>query len=317
MRRVILGLAATAMIIGPALTGSGTAAYAQVGGTSLSSDQGDSRAVVYGKLLNTTLQTVDFDENPLKDVIDFLSQVGDVDILVKWAEDFSQDGLDPEASITLHLRNPTQLLTVIERVLDLAIEDETTWILGDGYVEVGTKDMLNKNKYVRIYPVRELLFDATGFDNAPQMDLSRSQGASGSGGSGGSSQSIFSNSGQGGSGSNNQVARTSETDKADELIDIITSIVDPFQWELNGGEGGSIRYFRGSLIINASDYLHRQVGGYPFTPSRVRSRTAAIGYVPRYVSLTGRFSTSRVIDIAQSQVPIIVAGKIKDSGDGG
>lgn len=309
MRRMTLGVAAAMLVGGTAL--------AQVGGTSLSAPQGESKAVVYGKLLSNYLQTVEFNEIPLKDVITFLAQMGDVDILAKWQEDFSGSGLDPEKAITLQLRKPTPLLTVLELVMDQATEEETTWCLGEGYVEIGTKDMLNKNKYVMIYPVRELLFEPTPFDNAPQMDLSRSQNF-GSGGSSGSSQSIFSTQGSGGTGGRNQIQRTSEGDQADELIDIITTIVDPFQWELNGGEGGSIRYFRGSLLINASDYMHRQVAGYPFAPARVRSQSLSSGLIaPRYVSLTGSVGFSRVIDIAETEVPILVGGRIVRSGGGG
>ncbi|MBL1217440.1 MAG: hypothetical protein D8M59_08080 [Planctomycetes bacterium] len=297
----------------------GGTALGQVGSTSLSAPQGESKAIVYGKLLSNYLQTVEFNEIPLKNVVEFLSQMGDIDILAKWAEDFSSEGLDPEKSITLQLRKPTPLLTVLELVMDQATEEETTWILGEGYVEVGTKDMLNKNKYVMIYPVRELLFEPTGFDNAPQMDLSRSQNfGSGSGGSsGGSGQSLFNNQGSG-SGRQNQIQRSSEDELADELIDILTTIVDPYQWERNGGEGGSIRYFRGSLLINASDYLHRQVGGYPFAPARVRSQQLSSTIVaPRYVSLTGSVGFSRVIDIAETEVPILVGGKVVRSGGGG
>jgi len=312
MKRVLLGLAAAIMI-----SPMSAPVMGQVGGTSLSSGQSESKAVVYGKLLNTTIQTVEFDENPLKDVIDFLSQMGDVDILAKWSEDSFGEGLNPEKPITLHVKKPMQLLTILELVLNQATEEETTWLLGEGYVEIGTKDVLNKNKYLVIYPIRELLFEPTGFDNAPQMDLSRSQSSGSGSGGGGGGQSLFSGSSGRGSGSGDQITRSSESDQADELIDIITNIVDPYQWERNGGEGGSIRYFRGNLIINASDYLHRQVGGYPFVPARVRSRQASLMVAPRYVSLTGRVGITNVIDIAESEVPILVGGKIVKSGGGG
>jgi hypothetical protein len=47
-------------------------------------------------------------------------------------------------------------------------------------------------------------------------------------------------------------------DPADELIDVITQIVEPEQWERNGGSAATIRLDRDRmLIIRAPGYIHR------------------------------------------------------------
>jgi hypothetical protein len=197
-----------------------------------------------------------------------------------------------------------------------ATDDETSWSLGDGYIEIGPKEMLNQKKYVLIYPVRELLFTVPVFDEAPEMDLESVLGGSQTGEMTGS---LFRDEND-----QDDQDRVSEVDQADELVDIITSIVDPLQWEKNGGDGGSIRYFRGSLIINASDYLHRQVGGYPFTRAQMRSNGRAsanagsgrYAYAPRYVTLSGRFGFAELVDIEEYEVPVLVGGRVISSGDG-
>ncbi|MFG0331135.1 MAG: hypothetical protein ACF8PN_14710 [Phycisphaerales bacterium] len=300
MRRMLMNLTAAAALFGmTALT------QAQV---DLSTERGDSRPVVYGKLMNTYL-TADFNENDLRDVVKFLSELGDIDILVKWADDATfGEGLDPTAKVTLALTNETRLATIIDLVLEQATEEETSWSLGDGFVVLGTKESLNNDKYVAIYPVRELLFVAPTFDSAPELDL---QAVLSGGQTGEISQNIFDDEEE------DDQERVNEEDQADELIDIITTLVDQFQWERNGGEGGSIRYFRGNLIINASDYLHRQVAGYPFSPAVVRTGSQASISGPRYVTLTGRFGTSRLLDIDQFEVPILVGGQVISSGGGG
>ena len=57
-----------------------------------------------------------------------------------------------------------------------------------------------------------------------------------------------------------------------------------FLWTDNGGEGASMHLFNGTLIVNAPDYIHRQINGYSYWPSGTRpiititaatSRTAA------------------------------------------
>lgn len=309
MRRFTMILAATAV-----LGGAVASAPAQ--------QDLQARATALGKLMNTRLPNVDFNGHEFRSVVTFLAEVSGLDILAKWNEQGFGEGFDPTAKITLKLKNPTSLATILELVMKQATDEETTWVLGDGFVEIGTKMILNKDKYVRIYPVRELLFVPPRFDNAPQLDLqsvlqASTQSGSGSSGTG----NIFRDDQQ----NQDDTARANEGEEADLLIDIITSIVEPQQWELLGGDGGSIRYFRGNLIINAADYLHRQVGGYPFLPGRVRGAQAsaysgAMGLAhaiptPRYVTLTGDWGFAKIVDIQSSAIPVLVGGRVIMSND--
>lgn len=310
MRRIITTLAATALVGGAAATAS--------------AQDYQARATALGKLYNTRVD-VKFSGHEFRQVVNFLSQVAGLDILAKWNEQGFGEGFDPNAKITLELQNPATLQTVLELVMKQATDEETTWVLGDGYIEIGTKTILNKEKYVRIYPVRELLFVPPRFSNAPQLDLQSVLQASTQAGQGGGSGSgnIFRNT-QGQTGQNQDEGRANEGDQAEELIDIITSIVEPNQWESLGGDGGSIRYFRGNLIINAADYLHRQVGGYPFAPGRVRGASASAGGAtglahaipaPRYVTLTGDWGIAHIVDIETSSIPVLVGGRVIQSND--
>lgn len=288
----------------------GAPALAQFNGGAPGSDSVNPRAEVYSKLVSTRM-SVDFTENVLRDVIQFLSEYSQIDILTKWDEQGFGDGLDPEAQITLHLKNPTALETILGLVMKQATTEETTWVLGDGFVEIGLKDLLARDKYVRLYPIRELLFYVPTFDDAPEMDL---DSVLGGGNTGEITGSLFDDD----DGNDDEQDRVPEQEQADELIDIITSIVDPLQWEKNGGEGGSVRYFRGSLIVNAADFLHRQVGGYPFAAAATRGvRTASLTRAPRYVSLTGRFGLAQIINVEESEIPVLVGGRVITSGGGG
>jgi len=314
MRRFVMTLAATAV-----LGGAVASASAQ--------DNLQARSEALGKLINTQLPEVNFTGHEFRTVVGFLSELAGLDILAKWNEQGFGEGFDPNAKITLQLKNSTSLVTILELIMKQATDEETTWVLGDGFVEIGTKAQLNKEKYVRIYPVRELLFLAPRFDNAPQLDLQsvlQSAGQSGQGG-GSSSGNMFRDDNQ--DSDTNNANRADEKVESDLLIEIITSIVEPNQWESLGGDGGSIRYFRGNLIINAADYLHREVGGYPFQPARVRgtgtvanASNGATGLAhaipaPRYVTLTGDWGIAKIVDIETSSIPVLVGGRVIDSGD--
>jgi hypothetical protein len=40
---------------------------------------------------------------------------------------------------------------------------------------------------------------------------------------------------------------------------VVTDLVEPEQWEENGGSAATIRYFQGGLLENAPGYIHRQL----------------------------------------------------------
>ncbi len=61
----------------------------------------------------------------------------------------------------------------------------------------------------------------------------------------------------------NQAAN--ERQRADELIELITAVVEPDAWEVNGG-AATIEYRDGSLFVRAPDYVHRGLQGVPKVP---------------------------------------------------
>jgi len=98
--------------------------------------------------------------------------------------------------------------------------------------------------------------------NAPSRSGNRGGGGSGGGGGGGFGGGY----GGGGSGgdvfeeNDEEIARPTAEELAEELIEIITESIEPDRWEDNGGLAATVRYYQGSLIIEAPPYIHRQVG---------------------------------------------------------
>ena len=70
---------------------------------------------------------------------------------------------------------------------------------------------------------------------------------------------------------------------------------------------------RGTLIIKAPDYMHRQLVGYPYWPRGRQVSTAANGR--RYVSLNMETGVSKVDGFAQQEVSAVVGGQIFRSND--
>ena len=166
----------------------------------------------------------------------------DLGLLMKvyWETD-DADGCDATKTISLTLRNQPAVL-VLERIVNKMGKEENgaTWQLRDGVVEVGLKSVLSKKSSQRLvtYPIMDLLFVVGDFSFLDQ----------------------------------NNNKKTPQTDdekqkQIDELIEKITLLIETEIWEQNGGTC-TITNYRETLLIRAPDFVHRQIGGYAFIPSK-------------------------------------------------
>jgi hypothetical protein len=256
--------------------------------------------------------TTEFNENKLEDVMKFLEDYTGATLEVHWA-DSGVDGLNREQPITLKVRNMAAL-TVLERVLAKAQTDTisggNTWQMSEyGTMEIGPKSVLNRTKRVELYDIHDLLIEIPRYDEIPSIDLqSLLQQAQQGGGGGG--QSPFQNDQE--DRQRNEDLRTLQ-EKGEDVMRLITQLVEPEEWVDGGGEGGTIRYYNGSLLVNAPDYMHRQINGYTYWPSH----TSRVVRGQRYVSLNMDSSIGTVDGFAEHPVTAIVGGRPVSSDPGG
>lgn len=213
----------------------------------------DARSQAYQRFVSTQINDVDFVETPLRDAIALLSSLGDVDLIVNWDTEGMGDGLDPDARATISFRHPVALVTVVEELLQNTIDEECSWVMGDGYIRIGTKEMLNEHRYVRVYPIEDLLHLVPEFDDPPELDLESVLGGSATGEI---TVSIFTPV------DSEPPPQSPKEEEAERIAGLITATIEPLQWERHGGTGGVIQMLGGTLVVSASDYIHRQVVGY-------------------------------------------------------
>jgi len=248
--------------------------------------------------------TIEFTGNKLEDVLAFIRDASGVTMEILWIDDKSSTGLDKEVEITLSARNMT-LLQLLEKVLDKAANKNTgqsaTWQFVDGgTLQIGTRDRLNVSKKLVIYDINDLLFEITDKTNAPTFDIQSAFQAGGGGGGGGQSPIQQQNN------NNNDFSPTRREDKAREIVRLITSLVETDQWQDNGGEGGSITYWQGTLLVNAPDYIHRQLDGYDFWPKSNPTPPSEAG--GRYLTMDSRLQNTGPVKFRNYSVPAIVGG---------
>jgi hypothetical protein len=263
--------------------------------------QDTSQARLLGALLYQRI-SANFDDTPAKDAFDFIRTVMDVPLVVRYDTDRNATtGIDPQAPVTLQVDGETALAVINQILAQVEEFDPCTWQLRDGYIEIGPKARLAARaaQQLRMYPIRDMLFDVPYFDNAPNFSIGGGGGGGGGGGFGGGGGGMGGGGGGfggggggfGGGGGGGGMGggggggipfgdageapeRVTQEEKARQLVDIIMENVEPEAWLEMGGDWASIRAFEGVLIVRAPDFIHRQLGGYPFAPQRPQARSA-------------------------------------------
>jgi hypothetical protein len=255
--------------------------------------------------------SVNFEDKRLEDVINFVRDFTGADLEPMWLDDRNSDGMDKERLITIRVENATAL-RMMERLLEQARGDfggDNTWQMSDtGAMQIGPKSRLNRVRRVEIYDINDLITEIPDYTDVPRIDLQQALQASQQGGGGGGGQGPFRDEGGG-----QEERRANRQVRSQEIMDLIRSLVETEQWIENGGDGGSMRYWQGALIINAPDYMHRGINGYPYWPAEHTVSRQVNGR--RYVTLDGDTGVSRVDGIAQQPVSAVVGGQIIRSDD--
>ena len=196
----------------------------------------------------------------------------DLNIVVRYSNDAVGFGIDPEQPITLEAEK-TPALVVLELVLEqCSVVDDCTWQLRKGFLEVGSKQRLSvpAARVLRWVPIDELVFEAPHFEDSLDLRLDHAFPTYGGGGLG-NTGGFFSGYGGGGYGGSIQYSTNSsgdgKTQRVQSLIKLITDLVEPTAWTHNGGDQATIRYRDGVLIIQAPEYIQRQIFGYPKVPA--------------------------------------------------
>ncbi len=215
--------------------------------------------------------TIEFQGERLEDVVTFFKDFAGVEIEAMWLDE-GDTGLDRDAEVSLNVRNATAL-NALERILSKVGDedfDAATWQLGEfGELQIGPRSRLNAKKVLKVYPIQDLILTIPNFANVPDLDidsvLNQGNNQGGGGGGGGNQGSIFEE-----DENDDGPFGNLDEEEALKIIEIIETFVEPEQWQATGGDGGTIRYWKGNLLVRAPDYIHRQLNGYEFLPNGYR-----------------------------------------------
>jgi len=194
-------------------------------------------------------------------VLEYISELTGIQIEPLWTDESRSVGLDRDRAVALRF-NSIAALALVERVLEAVSDDSPgdrcTWqFTANGTLQVGPRARLNEYKRVEVYPIGDLVRETPKFVNAPTMDLQSALHGQGAGGG-----SVFKESPQYTPGAGpGGVELQSPQKRADRLASMLTDLIEPDQWVDHGGSGAQLIVYQGAFIVNAPEYVHRQING--------------------------------------------------------
>lgn len=274
---------AAALVVAPGVTDS----------SALASLQQQPRSQARSPSLSQKVPNFSLEETPLEDAINFLQNLTGVSFFVDWQR-LEMAGVDRGTPITLQLKG-TSARKTLNLVLDSASPMEPlTFYVDGGVIHITTLEHADSEMIVRVYDVRDLLVVVPDFvgpglgggaggggggggnfgggGGGGGLGGGGGGGGLGGGGSGyggggggggggmaggggglGGGSGGGGGTGGGGGGTGSNLGNAEE--RAEELIELITEVIRPDVWQVNGGTA-TIRYFNGNLVVNAPRSVH-------------------------------------------------------------
>lgn len=203
---------------------------------------------------------VDFNGDPLNQVIQRFADARDINILVNWA-DLRNANVDVDAPVYLDLPHEITLRKALTEALDQAGSGRTElgFAVRDGVINVATQAKLDRETYTAVYDITDLLMDIPSFTDSPTTDLAanveRAARAQ-------AQRSTFANKPWATDESDDVEAGYDHRtrDQVDKLIHLIQESVQPDSWVDHGGAYGVIDEINGQLVVTQNSGGQAAVG---------------------------------------------------------
>lgn len=197
------------------------------------------------KGLAMVLKDVEITDMTLDEFAEWLGRKTKANVIVRWKL-LEEVGIEPDYPIAIktdRIRVRDLLSFLFRRMHEEDPSVELAIMADDNTFIISTRADFANKRVVRTYDVQDMLVAIPDFQADARFDLLIDAG-----------RSLEANMQQGS-------ARDADEQKAaDELIRLVTTHVIPASWQVNGGKG-TIRYFKGRLVVNNSLEVHQLLGG--------------------------------------------------------
>ena len=216
------------------------------------------------KLLRKRVESVDWNETPFTEVIDWLKTEGDgrVNVIPRWTP-LGEENITPDTPVTLQLKDSTVEVVLRETLEAMSPGGELGFRGQENELAIATLSYFNRKLVTRIYDVTDIMIRFPDFgQNAPQIDLQKTR--QGGGGSGGGGQSVFSGGTSGSEqGESGEQAEQAMKTRLEDFAKNIQETIAVETWDLGQvGGRGRIRVVNNRyLIITNTLEVHEAIAG--------------------------------------------------------
>jgi beta-lactamase regulating signal transducer with metallopeptidase domain len=185
-------------------------------------------------VLDRNLPELKFDGQPFSDVMNFLRDVSNVNLVVDW-RGLEAAGIDRNTPITENVHN-IPFAKALQIVLDDAGGGTTKlgYTIDGNILKVTTQEEISKNTVTRVYDIRDLLVEIPDFENPRHANTPAPQ-------------------------TRPADPAKRRADHIEQICDLIKESVDVDSWRENGGSVGSMRELDGQLIVTQTEVNHRDL----------------------------------------------------------
>jgi hypothetical protein len=196
------------------------------------------------KAMRMVVEDAEFDEMPFEDFAEWLERKTKANVVVRW-KILEKAGIERDYPIMLRQKN-IRIKKLLRLVFGQLTEDlksvELAASAEGNTLIISTRKDINTKLLVRVYDVQELLlvvpnFAGTGISDVGDM---RRRGAR-----------------FGKSRSRGREDKLPE-EPVDRVIGMITQVIQPLSWKVNGGRGTIVQY-KGRLVIRNNVVVHQEL----------------------------------------------------------
>lgn len=211
------------------------------------------------KLLNQRLPEVEFIDQPLDQVIEYLGELMQINMVVRW-QMLEDIGVERDKLVSLKAKDLRFSQVMWLLLNEAGSEVKLAYRASGRLLVLSTEEDLSKEMIIKVYDVADLLIRIPNASRNAAFDVTQGMGESGSGGGGSSGMFGEGNQNDTNNG-NDQNQNQDQQAQIDELVLLITSTVEPDSWVQNGGIG-TIQPFQRLLVVRNSLLVHQRLGGY-------------------------------------------------------
>ncbi len=249
------------------------------------------------KRMRVVLPKLEFSGIRFEDVVQFLRDVGNVNIYVKWPA-LQTSAIDRAASVNVKLRNVS-----FEKALKTILDDvggsttELRYVLDEGVITISTREDLAQRTVTRVYDIRDLIVRVPNFQG-PRISLDSTTdngGDDGGFGGGGGSTQLFACVGTNGGNASTQETEMTRAELVANILDLIRTTIDRESWVQGGGTVGSVKELGGQIIVTQTSENHRSM--LELLGKLREARAIQINVEARFIQVTTGFLNHIGIDL--------------------